>query len=66
MGILVELQSRITAIVDPEKLQEVVEIVLDSGSDLWTTGSGISFDFDLCKLSPLTIRRIQEAIMIMD
>lgn len=65
MKLLKDLHTRISALIneDPNKLQQIVDIVESSGKDYFTMETGITFDFDLCKLNSSTIRKLQQAVL---
>jgi len=64
MKLLKELHAKITSLDDPDKLQEIVDIVEACGKDAWTVENGITFDFDLCKLNAKAIGKLKQAILL--
>jgi len=64
MRLLQDLHSKIASMEDPRKLLEVVEIVESCGRDSYSMDSGVTFDFDLCKLSKAAIKKLQQAILL--
>lgn len=65
MRLLKDLHTRISTLIhdDPNKLQQIVDIVESSGKDFFTMESGVTFDFDLCKLNSSTIRKLKQAVL---
>lgn len=63
MKLLKELHAKISSLDDPDKLQEIVDIVESCGKDAWTVENGMTFDFDLCKLNAKTIGKLKHAIL---
>lgn len=65
MKLLKDLHARISELIhdDPMKLQQIVDIVESSGKDYFSMETGLTFDFDLCKLSSSTIKKLKQAVL---
>ncbi len=64
MRLLKDLHARISSLIhdDPNKLQQIVDIVESSGKDYFSMETGLTFDFDLCKLNSSTIRKLSQVL----
>ena len=56
---LVDLQQRLGTLSDPDKLRKVVQIIEESGKYRM---EDTTFDFDLCSLDSVTIKKLRECL----